>query len=297
LSLPVALTTIAVRVAIASAMPVRFSIQLRVAVGALAILVAVRGEGADVVGPRLGLGQKWAVNVGGFWADVNTIARAGGQGGRIGTRLDLEQDLGLDDHNLSFIGGVSYQFGRRHAFDLSYFELNRSAERTITTSIDFIDELFAPQTVVETSLDTQIWRLSYEYAFMDQPHHRATVQVGLHYVRLAAELARSAGTRSAVASAKAPLPVLGLGYAYRFSPRWMFETRAQFFRLQFDDMDGSIDNFSAVVAAAPFRTVNVFAGYNYYRMNVDISKQLWDGESKLDYKGPWLGFVVGFGGG
>src|SRR6185312_5185509 len=180
-----------------------------------------------------------------------------GQGGRLGTRVDLEQDLGLDDHNLSFIGGVSYQFKRRHGFELMYFDLSRSAQRTLTTNIDFLDEVFAPQTVLASSLDTEIWQLSYEYAFLDQSRHRATAQVGLHYVRLSAHLGRSAGTRSATASA---------------------------------------DATPAVIGVAPLRSVNVFAGYNYYRMNVNISKRLWNGESNLDYQGPWVGFVVGFGG-
>jgi hypothetical protein len=276
--------------------PERVSIRCCAVVAALLVLVASRTACAEVAGPSLALGKKWAVSAAGFWADVNTIARADGQGGRIGTRVDLERDLGLDDHNVSFIGGVSYRLNRRHGFELMYFELNRSAERTLTTNIDFLDEVFAPQTVIESSLDTEIWRLSYEYAFVDQPRHRATAQAGLHYVRMAAHLARSAGTRSAVASADAPLPVIGLGYAYRFSPRWMFEARAQLFRLQFDDMDGSIDNFSAAIGVAPLRSLNVLAGYNYYRINVDISKRFWNGESNLDYQGPWLGFVVGFGG-
>jgi len=276
--------------------PERVSIRYRAALAALPVLVAAHAASAQVTGPSLALGQKWAVNLGGFWADVNTIARADGQGGRLGTRVDLEQDLGLDDHNLSFIGGVSYQFKRRHGFELMYFDLSRSAQRTLTTNIDFLDEVFAPQTVLASSLDTEIWQLSYEYAFLDQSRHRATAQVGLHYVRLSAHLGRSAGTRSATASADAPLPVIGLGYAYRISPRWLLETRAQLFRLQFDDMDGSIDNFSAVIGVAPLRSVNVFAGYNYYRMNVNISKRLWNGESNLDYQGPWVGFVVGFGG-
>jgi hypothetical protein len=45
------------------------------------------------------------------------------------------------------------------------------------------------------------------------------------------------------------------------------------------------------------RNTNLFLGYNYYAMDVEISKQLWTGQGRLDYQGPWAGIVVGFGGG
>ena len=166
----------------------------------------------------------------------------------------------------------------------------------MSTAIQFRNQTFDRQTTLESSLDTEIWRLSYSYAFVDEPRHRATVQLGMHFVRLAANLNRVEGTNSAEASADAPLPVLGVGYAYRISPRWMFELRGQVFRLKVDDIDGRIDNFSAVVGLEALRTVSVFAGYNYYLMDVSISKPRWDGGAELEYKGPWVGFVIGFGG-
>lgn len=251
---------------------------------------------AQVLGPDLGRGHKATITVGAFWADINTIARAGGRGGLIGTRLDLEQDLGLDDHDVRFVGGVSYRFNSRHGIELSYFDLKRSADRTLTGDIEFAEELFERQTTVHTSFDTRIWRLSYSFAFLDSERQRATVQLGLHYPKLEADINRTAGTRTAEASADAPLPVIGASYAYRFSPRWMAQVSGQIFRLEVDDVDGRIDNFSAIIAVAPFRNTSVFGGYTYYLMDVDISKRMWTGETKLDYQGPWVGVVIGFGG-
>jgi hypothetical protein len=250
---------------------------------------------AQMLGPDLGRGQKFVFNVGGFWADINTVARAGGRGGQIGTRLDLERDLGLDDNDFRFIGGLSYRFNRRHAIDVSYFDLKRSADRTVSADFEFAEQLFARQTTVHTSFDTRIWRLSYSFAFVDSERHRATAQVGFHYAQLDTNINRTAGTQEGEASADAPLPVVGFSYAYRFSPRWMAEVSGQIFRLEVDDVDGRIDNFSAVVGVGVLENVSIFGGYTYYLMDVDISKRLWTGETKLDYQGPWVGFVVGFG--
>jgi hypothetical protein len=251
---------------------------------------------AQVVGPDLSGGHKLSFMASGFWADINTIARADGNGGRLGTRLDLEKDLGFDDNKVRFVGGLSYQFNRRHAVILSYFDLNRSAQRTLSADIDFLNQTFERSTTLESSFDTEIWRVSYAYAFLDSAQHRATAQVGLHWPRIAMHLSRTEGTRNADASADGPLPVLGLTYTYRFSPRWMFDVRGQIFRLQMDDIDGSMDNFSAALAVAALQNVTIFAGYNYYKLKADVSKRFWNGQANFDYQGPWVGTVIAFGG-
>lgn len=268
----------------------------RIAFHTLLLIFLAAPAVAQVVGPDLSGGHTVSVMVSGFWADINTVARADGNGGRFGTRLDLEKDLGFDDNKVRFVGGVSYQFSRRHGMILSYFDLNRSAERTLTADIDFLDQTYERSTTLESSFDTEIWRLSYSYAFLDSQRHRATAQAGLHLPRIAVHLSRVEGTRNADANADTPLPVFGLSYTYRLSPRWMFDLRGQIFRLQLDDIDGSIDNFSAAVAVAAVQNVTIFAGYNYYKLKADISKRFWNGQANFDYQGPWVGTVIAFGG-
>lgn len=260
------------------------------------LLAAVPAAGAQTRGPTLARGEKVAVSVSGFWADIDSGARADGTGGRIGTRLDLEDDLGLDASDTRWIASLSYDFNPRHGLELSYFNLDRRAERILTDPVSFRDRDFVPSSVLNTSLDTGIWRLSYSYAFVDNPRHRATVQLGLHVASLGIELSGPRIERTVDASTDAPLPVVGLGYAYRISPRWILEMRGQIFRLEVGDVKGRIDNLSALVAFAPLQTTSVFVGYNYYLLDVDLTKRVWSGEAKLDYQGPWAGFVVGFGG-
>lgn len=237
-------------------------------------------------------GRAFAVTASGFWANIDSAIRAGGSGGHLGTRLDLEQDLGLDDNDFRFIGGIGYRLNRRHGFDLSYFDLKRNAERTISRDFEFLDRVFSREASIGSSLNTEVWRLSYSYAFLDNARHRATAQVGIHYTTISARIAgrtTAQGEASEKVSTDTPLPVLGLGYAYRFSPRWMVELRGQIFRLRVEDTDGRIDNFSAAVAVKAIPTLSVFAGYTYYLMDVDLDKRRWHGEAKLDYRGPWVG--------
>jgi hypothetical protein len=210
--------------------------------------------------------------------------------------LDFENGLGLEKSDARWVADVTYDFNRRNGLQLSYFNLNRSGERDLTDPVSFRDHEFIPAAALTTSLDTEIWRLSYSYAFVDNPKHRASVQLGFHVASLAIHLSGRRINDSVDANTDAPLPVVGLDYAYRLSSRWTLGMQGQIFRLKLDDVKGQIDNFSALVAYAPLRTTSLFVGYNYYWLDVELAKRFWHGEASLDYRGPWAGIVVGFGG-
>lgn len=242
------------------------------------------------------MSSRFFVMLGGFWPDVNTTVRADGNGGRIGTRLDFESDLGLDDRDTLFTGGIGWRIAKRHFLDVLYFKLSRSGARTTDISFSFKDQDFSAQTTIDTYFDTEVFRISYGYSFIDSDRQRLLGQIGAHYTKVAAGIRRDAvGAIGEEASSDVPLPVLGLVYDYRFTPRFSVDLRAQIFRLNYEDIDGSLDNLSASLQYAFTPKVAVFAGYNYYSIDVDANRAHWRGSFDFGYKGPWAGVTVGFG--
>jgi hypothetical protein len=81
--------------------------------------------------------------------------------------------------------------------------------------------------------------------------------------------------------------------------RWRIAKRhfldVEFFRLDVDDVNGAINNFWGNVQYAFNPRIAVFAGYNYYSMDVDLDKDRWHGTLNFSYSGPWLGLTLGFG--
>ena len=239
---------------------------------------------------------KYFVMVGGFWPDVNTTLRVDGNGGRIGTTVDLESDLGLADRDALFTAGAGMHIGDRHYLDLLYFNLARDANHPIDVDIDFGDQDYAAQLNLNTFFDTEVIRLSYGYALISNDRHRLLAQFGAHFTKVSVGMRLSSDREvSAEASSDVPLPVLGLDYSYSMTPRLRLDLRAQMFRLEFDDTDGALDNLTASVAYAFAPQVTAFAGYNYYSMNVDTADDHWNGSFDFSYQGPWIGFAVGFG--
>jgi predicted porin len=240
--------------------------------------------------------NRFSVMVGGFWPDVDTTARANGTGGRVGTQLDFESDLGLDDRDALFTGGLTFRLAKRHYFDFLYLDLKRSGQRTIDIDINWQDQTFMRQAQLDTIFDTEVLRFSYGYAFIDDDRQRLMGQFGIHYTKVTAGLgAAGANVRRAEADTDVPLPVIGLAYDYAITPKVGLSLRAQIFRLEFEGIDGALDNLSANVQYAFTPRIAAFVGYNYYSIDVDASKEHWHGSFEFNYYGPWLGVMVGFG--
>ncbi|HKE96311.1 MAG TPA: hypothetical protein VKB34_18520 [Povalibacter sp.] len=242
------------------------------------------------------MSHKYFVMVGGFWPDVDTTVRVDGNGGRIGTKLDFESDLGLDDRDALFTAGAGWRIAERHYLDLLYFKLARSGDHTIDIDINFRDQTFTRQSDLNSFFNTEVYRISYGYAFIQNDKHLLLGQVGAHWTKVSAGV-RLEGNRevSGDASSSVPLPVFGLAYDYMITPKLRLDLRAQIFRLSFEGIDGSIDNLSASLAYGFTPSLGAFLGYNYYSIDVDADRDNWNGSFSFGYKGPWLGVMWGFG--
>lgn len=240
--------------------------------------------------------NKYFLMVGGFWPDVDTTVRIDGNGGRIGTTLDFESDLGLDDRDALFTAGAGLRIGEKHYLDLLYFKLARDSTHTIDVDITIRDQEFERQATLDTFFDTEVFRFSYGYAFISNDKHLLLGQVGAHYTRVSAGVRLSSDREvDADADSDVPLPVIGLAYNYHITPKLGLSLRAQLFRLEFEGIDGSLDNLSATVGYSFTPRVGAFLGYNYYSMDVDADADHWNGSFDFNYMGPWLGVAVGFG--
>lgn len=239
--------------------------------------------------------HRFSITAGAFWPDVDTTARADGNGGRLGTSIDLERDLGLKDRDTLFAGGMTWNIGRRHSLDLLYFELARSGTEPIEREINFRDQTFPVATTVDSLFETDVLRLSYGYAFIDDDRQRLLGQFGVHYTKVTAGLDRVGGSVRVEAKSDVPLPVIGLAYQRRLGDHFAFDVAAQIFRLKFEGIDGSLDNATANFYWGPTQHVSMFVGYNYYKMDVDADMDKWHGSFAFSYKGPWAGVRVGFG--
>jgi hypothetical protein len=248
------------------------------------------------------LTSDWQITLGGNLTTFNTAA-AWAPKGLAGAAIDIEDVLGLDEQTSTFVLAVQYRFNRRHSLGLSVTELDRTASRVIDGDIEWGDYIYRAEGMVETDLDTRIFKLAWRYDFSDMDRLNAGFLAGLSTFDLGITLSGEARLESSAgdewiegvvegASAVAPVPVVGFFLDYALSPRWVLRFGA-------DVIDLSISSYSGRVLEADFAVewaVNEWLGVGAGLGGTDLEyRSDEDGETfGLRYRFNYLGAYASF---
>jgi hypothetical protein len=268
-----------------------FAFSSRIALASLAAAIIVPSTACA----QMAADSTWFFRLGAFFPNIDTKARADGTGGRVGTSIDFESDLGLSDTKTLPIFDASWRFAPNHRLELGFLDLSRSGSTTLTADIEWQGQTFSRSTQVRGEFDSQITSFSYLYSFYHTPATELSAGIGLFYTKLEAGISNQ-GPLSVNRSvtANAPLPVIALRAEQRFSEQWRGELRYQWFGIKVGDYDGSLNVFNAAVAYYPWKNWGVEAGYNYSRYDLKVSRDAWTGEAKYQFHGPVLALVATF---
>jgi hypothetical protein len=228
--------------------------------------------------------------VGFYDISSNTKIRLNALGGRIGTSIDLEDDLNLDEKKSTSYLAFSWRMAGRHSLQVEQFTLNRDGNQTLTGEIEFGDEVFEFGAVVDSFFNTKVTRVSYAYLLRDTEKFALALSAGLHITALAtgvAEISSQIRKRGGtLASVTAPLPVVGITGSWKFGDKLFLYGRAQVFRLSTSDFSGRLDHASVKLEYNAFEHVGMGIGYDLFGLNLDIDRGLWDGNVKFTFRGP-----------
>jgi hypothetical protein len=144
--------------------------------------------------------------------NVTTTARLDGSGGRAGTEVSFEVDLGDAERNDMPALLASVRLGERWRVEAEYLSLRRDHTRTLSATIDRGDNTYTAGTTVQSEFNSDIFRLSAGHSFVKDSQKEFGVALGLHTTDFSASIgAPSVGTEAG--EARAPLPTLRyIGY-------------------------------------------------------------------------------------
>jgi hypothetical protein len=235
------------------------------------------------------------LRVGTYVLDSSTIAEVDGLGGNLGSRLDFEDDLNLDERKNTLLAAARWRFRDRHFLEIEYFNLKRYGTKRIEEEIRFGETVFPITAQIDSSFTTEVTRLSYAYRVVRHPDWGLALSAGLHLTRLRTVLNGTftddvdapVFTRE-LASVTAPLPVFGLSGARRLSEKWTFLARGQWFFLEVDDVAGAITHAAVHFEHSTFDNIGLGIGYDWFDIDVDLADALWRGTAEVRFKGPMI---------
>jgi hypothetical protein len=235
------------------------------------------------------------IDIGYFLPKIDTNLRVDSPSLGVGTEIDAESDLGLEeDLSLGRIDGY-FRLARRHRIQFANYRMNRDRTRTLERDIQFKDVNFPAGTSTTTNLSAEITELSYAYSFIERPDVELSGTIGVHQLQLDTRLRGSGGLFSE-STAKGPLPLIGLDLTYAYTSRLLLGARAQYFSLSAGDFDGRLRNLrlSAEYYSDPKRNVGFGIGYNDFELEVDVKDTDFNGRFDWAYGGFQVYTIIGF---
>jgi hypothetical protein len=198
----------------------------------------------------------------------------------VGTELELEEDLAVDDKTgVARLDGV-LRFGRRHALTMSYYDINREGTRSISREIHVDDSVFPINTALTTEFEQEIVKAAYRFRFMDKDRGNLAFSAGLHVMTFTTLMRTQNGLITEQNETTAPLPVIGLQGAYKLGGKWNLNGALEIFDVQTGDLQGTFSDF---IVAVEHQTLDHFAfGFALNRLGLGFEAGDDDFSGRLD---------------
>lgn len=241
------------------------------------------------------LDDSFTLSLGTYFVDTDTEISLNGSAGQVGTIIDLERDTGMDDSNRFRLDGLWRINGGRHHVRAMYFDVNRDGSEQIDRELVVGDTVYPVNATVEAGFEAKIFELAYEYAFVRRDTLEVAASIGAHALSFDFEIrgnglvnGRPVAGAAETGDTNAPLPVLGLRAMWRVADDWYLDGQGQWFSVKIDDIDGSILDFRAGVTWMFSDHVGAGVGWNRFEVDVDASKQGFDGTFDWSYQGAMI---------
>jgi hypothetical protein len=219
----------------------------------------------------LRLGGMFSIQDSSFTFDQNVI----------GTTIDGEDQLGLDEDTIIFRGESFYRFGKRHKIHLGFFDLSRDSNEILEKQLIIDDEVFPINDVVDTEFDLRFYKVGYSYAFYQSNRLEIAGLIGFHVTDFDLEIRSETFGTFVGEDYTIPLPLLGLGGGFAITPKLFFISSVQGLYIDAGDWSGNIVDLNVALEYNLFENFGIGIGYNFLFLNVDSE----DDDSLLGFEG------------
>jgi len=270
---------------------------LLLALGVFASLAVVtaRAEAAstEVIPTHPALNDRFIFDLGAFFSKSSTQASLTGSSGGAGVAVDFESALGLEERNVSGIGGFLWRMTERWRLEVEYFRLNRSATRTLAADVEWGDTTFPVGSTVNSTYNFSDTRVGVGYSFFKRRDKELGIGVGFHVAGIKSSI-ESSGTGAEAADVTAPLPVLSLYGAFALTNEWAVRMRADWLSLNYGAYSGDVRSIAMDVLYQPFRNVGFGLGTRSLVLDLEVDKASWRGRARTAFTGPTAFMTVSF---
>lgn len=221
------------------------------------------------------------------------MVRVDGSQGQLGTTVSFERSLGLSDSEARPILNAWWRITKRQRLEAFYFDLNRSGSSISQVNIRFGGTEFQANLPIQAFFDVEILSVGYSFSPIFDAKKEWTLGLAASFQDIKVGIT---GTEASAndpivqeeASVLAPLPTLTTRFDYALTDKWILTLHAGYFTIELGDgeFDGSVLSVLAGVRYKVFKHLSVSLNYDWFRVQVDVEGDKWNGDLDYKYRGP-----------
>ena len=224
-----------------------------------------------------------SVNIGGFAADFKTDLRLSSDALGVGTKISLEDDLGMDSERfLARIDGY-YRFSRRHRIDYGLLDIDRHGSTRVQRDINVGDLVIPVNVLVESDFRMTVLKVAYTYSFFQNRTVDLGVSAGMIGLDVDANIDAGVAIGTEDAEGFAPYPVFGLRLGYAFSRKLFLKASIEYFEISSGDVEARAIDGLIALEHKTWKNVGLGGGYNVVDLEGEDTKD--KDEAQLKYEG------------
>lgn len=236
-----------------------------------------------------------------FFPKVDTDVRVAAENQQIpSTDIDFENDLKLDNDEILPSITAGARFGKV-IVGADFYKLKRTGATALERDIVFDNVTYPVNAEVESGFDSDIYRLTVGYAFVQNDNLELGAALGAHVTRFDLSIMGegSVGGESASSELRrrkvlAPLPTLGVFATWKIAHKVEFNGRVDYLSLNIDDYDGRLVNVQAGLNYLATKNIAVGVVYRYVDYRLGVDKDRWNGRVRYKLYGPALVLQASF---
>jgi hypothetical protein len=203
------------------------------------------------------------LSLGGYFPKFDTEVQISSDRFGIGTKVNLEDDLGLDDSDTSIRIEGHYRFSAKHRLMYSVFDMSRDATTVLDRTLIIDDKIYLKGSTVSSDFSVQFFRLLYGYSFYQTDKIDIAFSTGIVGLKI------DSTVESFVSGTEKnddflPLPVFGFRSNYVLSPNFLFKAGIDYFEISEGDIEAEVIDWNLAIEYEIWKKTGIGLSYGSF---------------------------------